>query len=61
MFVRNGLFTATEFTNLSSSPINNPKIFYECDVEIGILLNTFLMTAWDDCTWPELEWMTEKL
>ncbi|KAJ8683790.1 hypothetical protein QAD02_019582 [Eretmocerus hayati] len=50
-----------EFTSLFWFPITNPKNFYECDVDMGILLNTFFLNAWDDKTWPELEWLSEKL
>ncbi|XP_011504966.1 PREDICTED: lisH domain and HEAT repeat-containing protein KIAA1468 homolog [Ceratosolen solmsi marchali] len=50
-----------EFTNLCCSSIVNPKIFYECEVDMGILLNTFFLNAWNDYTWPELDWLSEKL
>ncbi|OXU27774.1 hypothetical protein TSAR_009523 [Trichomalopsis sarcophagae] len=50
-----------ELTSLCNSTIVDPKIFYECEVDIGILLNTFLLSAWGDCTWSELEWLSEKL
>ncbi|XP_014219882.1 lisH domain and HEAT repeat-containing protein KIAA1468 homolog [Copidosoma floridanum] len=50
-----------EFTSLCCLPIVNPKNFYECDVDMGVLLNTFLLNAWDDITWVELEWLSDKL
>ncbi|XP_014225659.1 lisH domain and HEAT repeat-containing protein KIAA1468 homolog [Trichogramma pretiosum] len=51
----------TEFLNLCTTPLSNPKIFHNCDVDLGIMLNTFLLTAWDDCTWLELDWIVDKL
>ncbi|XP_058801173.1 RAB11-binding protein RELCH homolog [Phymastichus coffea] len=50
-----------EFTNLCCLPIVTPKIFYECEVELGVLINTFLLNTWDDCTWPEIEWFCDKM
>ncbi|XP_031826270.1 RAB11-binding protein RELCH homolog isoform X2 [Nomia melanderi] len=49
------------FLNLCHTNIVNPKVFYEGDVDIGALLNTFFANTWENDTWPELEWFTDKL
>ncbi|XP_076546511.1 RAB11-binding protein RELCH homolog isoform X2 [Osmia lignaria lignaria] len=50
-----------EFLNLYHSNIVNPKVFYDGDTNIGALLNTFFANTWENDTWPELEWFTNKL
>lgn len=54
------VFTAPEFSSLCRSGIINPKVFYESDLDVGVLLNTFFINTWENDTWPELEWLTEK-
>ncbi|XP_003702013.2 RAB11-binding protein RELCH homolog isoform X1 [Megachile rotundata] len=49
------------FLNLCHSNIVNPKVFYDGDVNIGALLNTFFANTWENDSWPELEWFTNKL
>lgn len=49
------------FLNLCHSNIVNPKLFYNGDVDIGSLLNTFFANTWENDSWPELEWFTNKL
>ncbi|XP_076243392.1 RAB11-binding protein RELCH homolog [Calliopsis andreniformis] len=49
------------FVNLCHSNIVNPKVFYDGDVDIGVLLNTFFTNTWENDLWPELEWFTNKL
>lgn len=46
--------------SLCENPITNPKIFYASDVDVEVLINTFLLNAWND-SWAELDWFTEKL
>ena len=53
--------TADVFLNLCHSNIVNPKLFYNGDVDIGSLLNTFFANTWENDSWPELEWFTNKL
>ncbi|KAL0118085.1 hypothetical protein PUN28_009038 [Cardiocondyla obscurior] len=50
-----------EFLALCHSNITDPRIFYEDSVDVGVLLNTFFSRAWEDTSWPELEWFTKKL
>lgn len=52
---------ADKFLDLCHSNIIDPRIFYEDPVDVGILLNTFFSKSWEDSSWPELEWFTEKL
>ena len=54
------VFTAQEFSSLCRSTMINPKVFYESDLDVGVLLNTFFINTWENDTWPELEWLTEK-
>ncbi|XP_033223376.1 RAB11-binding protein RELCH homolog isoform X2 [Belonocnema kinseyi] len=49
-----------EFSSLCHSTMIDPKVFYESDVDVGVLLNTFFINTWENDTWPELEWLTEK-
>ncbi|XP_012223943.1 RAB11-binding protein RELCH homolog isoform X2 [Linepithema humile] len=49
-----------EFLALCHSNIIDPRIFYEGSVDVGVLLNTFFFTSWEDASWPELEWFTKK-
>ncbi|XP_012535245.1 RAB11-binding protein RELCH homolog isoform X2 [Monomorium pharaonis] len=50
-----------EFLALCHSNIIDPRIFYEDSVNVGVLLNTFFSKSWEDASWPELEWFTNKL
>ncbi|EZA59311.1 hypothetical protein X777_15955 [Ooceraea biroi] len=50
-----------EFLALCHSNIIDPRIFYEGPVDVGVLLNTFFSRSWEDASWPELEWFTNKL
>ncbi|KYQ57830.1 hypothetical protein ALC60_03186 [Trachymyrmex zeteki] len=50
-----------EFLALCHSNIIDPRIFYEDSVDVGVLLNTFFSNSWEDASWPELEWFTNKL
>ncbi|XP_018359092.1 PREDICTED: lisH domain and HEAT repeat-containing protein KIAA1468 homolog isoform X1 [Trachymyrmex cornetzi] len=52
---------AEEFLALCHSNIIDPRIFYEDSVDVGVLLNTFFSNSWEDASWPELEWFTNKL
>lgn len=49
------------FLNLCHSNIVNPKVFYDGEVDIGLLLNTFFANTWENDSWPELEWFTNTL
>ncbi|XP_076658534.1 RAB11-binding protein RELCH homolog [Halictus rubicundus] len=49
------------FLYLCQTDIVNPKVFYEGDLDVGTLLNTFFANTWENDTWPELEWFTNKL
>lgn len=49
------------FLNLCHSNIVNPKLFYNGDVDIGSLLNTFFANTWENDSWGELEWFTNSL
>lgn len=49
------------FINLCHSNIVNPKVFYDGDVDIGNLLNAFFANTWENDSWPELDWFTNKL
>ncbi|XP_017887570.1 RAB11-binding protein RELCH homolog isoform X1 [Ceratina calcarata] len=49
------------FLNLCHSNIVNPKVFYDGDLDVGALLNTFFANTWENDSWPELEWFTNKL
>ncbi|KAG7187845.1 hypothetical protein KM043_016879 [Ampulex compressa] len=49
------------FLTLCHSDIINPKVFYDGDVDVGVLLNTFFSNTWENDTWPELEWFTDQL
>lgn len=46
---------------LCHSNIIDPRIFYEGPVDVGVLLNTFFSKSWENTSWPELEWLTNKL
>ncbi|CAK9833252.1 RAB11-binding protein RELCH, partial [Anthophora retusa] len=50
-----------EFLHLCHSNIVNPKVFYDGDVDVAALLNTFFTYTWKSDSWPELEWFTNKL
>ncbi|XP_039313074.1 RAB11-binding protein RELCH homolog isoform X2 [Solenopsis invicta] len=50
-----------EFLALCHSNIIDPRTFYEDSVDVGVLLNTFFSKSWEDESWPELEWFTNKL
>ncbi|XP_011695145.1 PREDICTED: lisH domain and HEAT repeat-containing protein KIAA1468 homolog isoform X2 [Wasmannia auropunctata] len=50
-----------EFLALCHSNIIDPRVFYEDSVDVGVLLNTFFSKSWEDVSWPELEWFTNKL
>ncbi|KAG5321501.1 K1468 protein, partial [Acromyrmex heyeri] len=50
-----------EFLALCHSNIIDPRIFYEDSVDVGVLLNTFFSNSWENASWPELEWFTNKL
>ncbi|XP_076170747.1 RAB11-binding protein RELCH homolog isoform X1 [Ptiloglossa arizonensis] len=52
---------ADVFLNLCHSNIVNPKVFYDGDVDVGALLNTFFANTWENDSWPELEWFTNTL
>ena len=55
------IFLAPQFLQLCQSKIVNPEIFYEAEVNTGILLNTFYSHTWENNSWTELEWLTNKL
>lgn len=54
-------YAADVFLNLCHSNIVNPKLFYNGDVDIGSLLNTFFANTWENDSWGELEWFTNSL
>ena len=49
------------FLSLCHSNIVNPQVFYDGDGDIGALLNMFFANTWENDSWPELEWFTNKL
>lgn len=53
--------TADVFLSLCHSNIVNPKVFYDREGDIGALLNMFFENTWENDSWPELEWFTNKL
>ncbi|XP_024935495.1 lisH domain and HEAT repeat-containing protein KIAA1468 isoform X2 [Cephus cinctus] len=49
------------FLTLCRMNLINPIVFYDGEVDVVALLNTFFANAWENDSWPELEWLTEKL
>ncbi|XP_011301250.1 lisH domain and HEAT repeat-containing protein KIAA1468-like [Fopius arisanus] len=50
-----------EIISLCRSSITNPQVLCDDSEDIGIILNTFLSHIWVEDTWPELDWLTNKL
>ncbi|XP_012259710.2 RAB11-binding protein RELCH homolog [Athalia rosae] len=51
----------SEFTELCRFPMIDPKVFYQGDIEISTVLYTFFANTWKNDSWPELDWLTDKL
>ncbi|XP_012276159.1 lisH domain and HEAT repeat-containing protein KIAA1468 homolog isoform X2 [Orussus abietinus] len=60
--IRGGTATdlTEDFEGICRSDMVNPRVFYEGDVDVAVLLNAFFETSWDEDTWPEKEWLANK-
>ncbi|XP_046607039.1 RAB11-binding protein RELCH homolog isoform X1 [Neodiprion virginianus] len=50
-----------EFSALCQLSLLNPRVFYEGDMDITAVLHAFFANTWENDTWPELEWLSNKL
>ncbi|XP_066591487.1 RAB11-binding protein RELCH homolog [Prorops nasuta] len=51
-----------EFLDICHSELNDPSFFYEGDVDISTLLQSFFSNSWHEKdSWPEIDWVTNKL
>ncbi|XP_043287266.1 RAB11-binding protein RELCH homolog isoform X2 [Venturia canescens] len=50
-----------DFMSICRPGIGNPEIFCDDPVATAVLLNTFFENSWENESWPELEWLSDKL